>query len=254
MKPNEEKNLIYKIVNITNNKEYVGSTINGLNWRKRKHLRELKKQIHHNRHLQNAYNIVGPDKFSFEILEILPSSENLLEREDHWTKLLKPEYNIMREIKSHIGVKRSPETCRKISEALKGRKLSPEHIESMRRGLIGRTLSEEHKKNIGSGQLGRIVTEETRIKIGNAHRGKTINEEVRRNISKTLTGHKVSIDTIEKKSKPILQLDMDGRLIRRWHSLREAIREGKFTPQYMRDCIAGRRETYKNSKWMYEKS
>lgn len=164
-----DNNLVYKIVNTTNNKEYVGSTIHGLEWRKRKHLRELKKQVHHNRHLQNAYNLLGgPEKFNFVILEVLPTSENLLAREDYWTKLLKPAYNIMREIKSHIGVKRSPETCRRISEALRGRKLSPEHIESMRKTLTGRKQPKElaikrtehqHKPILQLNQDGTLVKE-----------------------------------------------------------------------------------------------
>lgn len=139
----QSNNVVYKIVNITNNKEYVGSTTKGILERKRQHLRRLKKRTHHSRYLQNAYNIVGPDNFLFIILEELPTSENLIERETYWAKLLKPEYNVMKEIKSHIGVKRTAETCKRISVALTGKPLSKEHRESIRISSTGKKQSAE---------------------------------------------------------------------------------------------------------------
>jgi len=76
---------------------------------------------------------------------------------------------------------------------------------------------------------------------------KEVSKEQRAQISKALSGRTQSDKTKAKKSKPVLQLGLDGKLIRRWKSLREAIGEGKFTPQLMRECIAGSRDEYKNS-------
>jgi group I intron endonuclease len=139
-------NVIYKITNAANSDLYVGSTVKGMLWRKQKHLRELRQNKHHNRHLQNAFNLYGEDKFAFVVIEELPDSKNVIEREQFWIKELGATYNVMREVKSHIGVKRSPETCKKISEALTGRKLSKQHVEDMRRSLTGRKQPPELAK------------------------------------------------------------------------------------------------------------
>lgn len=139
-------NVIYKITNSINSDLYVGSTVKGIAWRRQKHLRDLRKNEHHNRHLQNAFNRYGENKFIFTVLEELPDSTHVIEREQYWIKTLSPTYNVMKNIKSHIGVKRSPETCRKISEALTGRKLSKQHVEDMRRSLTGKKQSPELAK------------------------------------------------------------------------------------------------------------
>lgn len=59
---------IYAIVNILNNKKYVGSTSN-LSKRYRQHFNLLVKNKHINIHLQNAYNKYGNASFEFWILE-----------------------------------------------------------------------------------------------------------------------------------------------------------------------------------------
>jgi len=119
-------------------KTYVGSSIHGLQQRKSEHLNALKQNIHHNRHLQNYYNKYGVNSFVFSIIEIVDCAEEILVREQYWIDKLQPKFNVMRNIKSHIGVKRSPETCRKISEALRGKKRAPSTIEKMRRAFIGK--------------------------------------------------------------------------------------------------------------------
>jgi group I intron endonuclease len=134
---------VYKIVNINNGHEYVGSALKGFDWRKRKHLRELKQKKHHNRHLQNAYNIYGENSFSFQILEIVENISILTQKEQEWVNRLNPVYNVMRDIKSHIGVKRSPETCLKISQALIGSHHSKETKEKLRQLGLGKKQSPE---------------------------------------------------------------------------------------------------------------
>ncbi len=86
---------IYKIVNKTNEKFYLGSTKN-LENRWANHKTGLRKKRHHCLYLQNAWNKYGESSFYLEIIELFenPTKEFLLQKEDEYTKSLKPEYNI----------------------------------------------------------------------------------------------------------------------------------------------------------------
>ncbi len=70
---------IYKILNKSNNKCYIGSTIN-FNDRRNLHFSKLKRGKHHSIILQRAYDKYGIDNFEFIILEEC-ENDNLLERE-----------------------------------------------------------------------------------------------------------------------------------------------------------------------------
>jgi len=67
---------IYLIINLVNDKKYVGSTgsSRGFNKRWEDHKRELKGNYHRNPHLQSAYNKYGKQNFEFIILEKLSKS------------------------------------------------------------------------------------------------------------------------------------------------------------------------------------
>ena len=60
------------------------------------------------------------------------------------------------------GKKHKPESRRKMSLALKGKKYAPGRIHPFK----GKTFTEEHRRKISSGLKGHITTEETRRKIG----------------------------------------------------------------------------------------
>jgi group I intron endonuclease len=86
---------IYAIVNITNGKRYVGSTIDFEN-RKIEHLRLLQINCHHSLYLQRAFNKYGIDNFEFNIIEFLDSNikyEALINKEQYYINK-KSEYNI----------------------------------------------------------------------------------------------------------------------------------------------------------------
>lgn len=73
---------IYGIKNKVNHKIYIGQS-NNINYRKNTHLRELKKGIHYNQHLQNSYNKHSRENFEFVILELC-AAESLCENEQKW--------------------------------------------------------------------------------------------------------------------------------------------------------------------------
>ena len=67
---------IYSIVNKTNGKQYIGSSTN-IEKRWRNHVSSLNRKDHHCTHLQNAWNLTGPEHFEFLVLEYV-HDESLL--------------------------------------------------------------------------------------------------------------------------------------------------------------------------------
>lgn len=73
---------VYKIVNIVDNKIYVGSS-NNIERRTLEHFASLRRNKHCNHYLQFAFNKHGKEVFEFHILEEC-SLENIIEREQYW--------------------------------------------------------------------------------------------------------------------------------------------------------------------------
>lgn len=134
------KSGIYKWTNNLNGKSYIGSSIN-LHRRIQEYfnpersLRELKRG---ESMMYKSLLKYGYQSFTLEILETvnvdnLNSTEAktiLLEREQHYIDLLKPEYNILKVAGSNLGAKMSAETRAKISKSKLG-------VPSHRKGLKG---------------------------------------------------------------------------------------------------------------------
>ncbi len=84
---------IYAIINVLNDKQYIGSTTN-LRRRWCEHRSHLRFQRSHNNHLKSAWNKYGGCAFTFRVLENILDAKLLLEREQFWMDSLKPEYNL----------------------------------------------------------------------------------------------------------------------------------------------------------------
>ena len=100
---------IYKIINIINNKIYIGSSVN-LYKRKKEHFNKLKKNIHKNIHLQSSYNKYGEENFIFEIIEYIEDKYLLIGREQYWINEFKSYnrdngYNICKIAGNTLGYK-----------------------------------------------------------------------------------------------------------------------------------------------------
>ena len=76
---------IYKIINVINNKFYVGSAVN-FEKRKARHLWRLRRGDHANKHLQAAWQKYGDKAFVFAVVEVVPESADLLAAENVWLK------------------------------------------------------------------------------------------------------------------------------------------------------------------------
>lgn len=147
---------IYAILNIVNEKCYVGSTCR-LYVRWRDHLSGLRNNRNNSLLLQRAWNKYGQENFIFVVLEY---TDWLVERERFWIKELKtcdPKfgYNILEAANSRFGFIASEETKAKISKALTGIVRSEETKKKIRKARLGTKRSEETKIKIGLSGLGR---------------------------------------------------------------------------------------------------
>ena len=125
----KDKSGIYKIINLSNNKIYVGSAIN-IRTRWNSHRSLLNNNKHDNNHLQNAWNRYSENNFRFEIIEYVNNKNNLLLREQFWINKLNVcdktiGYNLCPIAGSRLGQKISEESKNRISQAQRGKKRHP---------------------------------------------------------------------------------------------------------------------------------
>ena len=108
---------IYKILNIVNNKFYIGSSVN-IGCRKSSHLHKLKKNKHSSPYLQNSYNKYGEMNFKSEVLELC-NRDYILEMEQRYIDNLLPEYNMCPVAGSCLGYIHTEETKKLQSDVMK---------------------------------------------------------------------------------------------------------------------------------------
>jgi group I intron endonuclease len=185
-----------------------------------------------NEHFDRAIKKYGWDNFKHEILF---SNLSLKEAKEKEIELIafydstNPEkgYNITNGGESGNGYHHTKLAKQKISASMKGRKQSEE----------SKAKISEANKNIPR-RKGFTLSDETKKKIGEAHKGvpKPKSEEHKRKISETKRGVILSEETKKKMSESrnrwcsknlekILQLSLDGEVLRKWDSQSEAFRE-----------------------------
>ena len=163
---------IYKIENLIDGKIYIGQTVN-YRRRRKSHLSSLKRNNHHNEHLQRAFNKYGEESFGVELLEEC-SADNLDEVEIKYIRDLEAcdnskGYNLM--FGGQTYRKFTKETRMKMSKSRKGIKFSDEHRKNIGLGRKGIRNSEESIKkmretkvrlmlHIGEKNINAIVSDE----------------------------------------------------------------------------------------------
>lgn len=78
--------IVYRCINLTNSKSYIGLTKNSLEQRIAGHKFDCKSQSNPYSKFYNAVNKVGWDNFRWEIVESCTSIEELRKREIYWIK------------------------------------------------------------------------------------------------------------------------------------------------------------------------
>lgn len=173
---------VYSITNITNGKQYIGSSVNIPN-RWKTHVRQLNNGKHKNSHLQNAWNKYGEDSFVFaEVIEVLRDKRLLLASEQQYIDALRPQYNVLPVAGSNLGYKYSDESKQRMSKAQIGNQNSlgaqrsvefKLKLSEMKRGnkyCLGRAMSETHKDKLRTLFKGKIPSAQTiaAVKIANS--------------------------------------------------------------------------------------
>ena len=111
---------IYQIINLINNKKYIGSSID-VNRRKREHYSKLNRNIHSNKYFQNSWNKYGEENFNFEIIECIENKNDLIIREQYYINLFDTNnktkgYNIRPNALNNLGFHHSEKTKQKFTE------------------------------------------------------------------------------------------------------------------------------------------
>lgn len=187
---------IYKIINVVNNKFYVGSAVD-LKRRKARHFSELRNGRHNNRHLQAAWVKYGEQAFVFVVVEEVTPDADLLAVENGWLK-----DHVGKDYCYNIGVDATAPMLGVAGEASPtwGYKHTPDSL-----------------KKIGTASKARVQSEEEKAKRRATMRGRPVAAEVRAKISATLSGEgnywygKKRPDHGAKVSKAVQVTDPEGR-------------------------------------------
>ena len=182
---------IYKIINTVNSKFYVGSTINTVE-RFRTHRKRLRKNRHHCKHLQSAWNKYGEASFVFHVIETIPMEQSLRQAEDVW-------------LAEHVGQPYCYNKSKYSDSPMRGvaKEQHPNFGKLMsqkQKDLISKGLKEFYAEDITNHpRFGKRHSEETKAKISakiqealaNGKAGKFIpSEETRQKMSESLKGNK----------------------------------------------------------------
>lgn len=162
---------IYFIVNLITLKLYIGSAVYFAR-RRSEHFTRLAKNIHHNEHMQRAYNKYGSEAFEFIIIELVDIPD-LFEREEyyiakHRTTEEEFGYNKCAYGRGVSGKHHSEETKRKISKSNKGKLIPQERKDRISASLKGVKHSSER---IAKAKL-KTIPIEVRIKMSKTHRAR----------------------------------------------------------------------------------
>ena len=189
---------IYKIINIVNNKFYVGSAVN-LSRRRARHFSELRNNRHSNGKLQNSWNKHGESAFTFVIVEELPEDADILAAENRWLK-----DHVSKDYCYNIGVDATAPHLGMSGE------LSP---------TWGHKHTEEAKAKIAAASATRVQTEEEKVKRRKSMRGHHVAASTKAKISATLSGEgnywygKKRPDHGAKVSRAVIATAPDGKTL-----------------------------------------
>ncbi len=253
---------IYLIINLYNNKFYVGSSKN-LWERKLNHFRDLKNQKHKNIYLQNSYNKHDKEYFTMVMIERVEDKKDLINREQYWIDTLDAcnkeiAYNICPNAESKLGHKHSEETKKKMSEVRKGIIFSNETKRNISLAqskpiiqctIDGQYIQEWESAQYAAKSLNYTQTSLSRCCLHDAQYAYNSlwffkSEYIQKDFN--INNH------IPKLGKKINQFTLDGEFIETWNNYKD-IKEsyGKDKARYIIHCCEGNVKTHLGFIWQY---
>jgi group I intron endonuclease len=232
---------IYKITSPSNN-IYIGQSINLERRlaRYKSNLNSSKGQIRLNR----SFIKYGVENHLFEIV-LECSIEELNTKERYYQELfdcVENGLNLRYTKTSDKSGKMSSESIAKM--VYYKRNITPEHREK---------LSEAGKnKEVMPTMLGKNHSEESKKKISQSLTGKVRSKEHCESIRKSKLGFIVSDETKAKKSKPVLQYDLQGNFIAKYFGIKEAARKVGMSDSLIGDVCRGKCKQGRGFIWKYE--
>ncbi len=146
---NKAKSGVYRWVNLINGKSYIGSSVNLSN-----RLRQYYSKKYVDTQLKKGKSAIcssirkyGLSNFKLEILEYCPVSK-VLQREDDFFKLFKPENNFCKKAGNCSGRKHSEKTKKKIGAENRGRKPSEETRAKLSASMMGNSNGKNNPNSL----------------------------------------------------------------------------------------------------------
>lgn len=177
----ELKMIVYKAINLINNKPYIGQTTTSIEQRKAEHLRRSSNGSRG--YFHSAIRKHGKDNFKWEVLMTCPNLYSLNEAEVFFIKYYDSMDNGYNLTSGGLNCTVSEETRIKIGNFHRNKVVSQETRDKISKAKLGRKCSEATKKKISISRLGAKLSEEHKKKIGDFNRGKIVSEETRKKIS-----------------------------------------------------------------------
>jgi group I intron endonuclease len=231
--------VIYLTTNLVNNKKYIGKDSNN-----------NPQYLGSGVLLLEDIKKYGKENFKKEILEHCDSDEELTLKETYWiyqsNALSSNEFYNLVDYSAGWNLKKLGEEKynyirNKISSSTKG-KPKPTLINDQTR-----------KEKLSKANKGNLKPEGFGEKISQTKTGKKLSKEHCEKIRSGKLGKKQPQSFLDKKYKPILQLDINDNLIQEFNSIEEA---SNSSPQFKRSniscCLTGYSKTAYGFKWSYK--
>jgi group I intron endonuclease len=232
---------IYKITSPSNN-IYIGQSINLERRlaRYKSNLNSSKGQIRLNR----SFIKYGVENHLFEIV-LECSIEELNIKERYYQELfdcIENGLNLRYTKTNDKSGKMSAESIAKMVHYK--RNMTPEH-------RLNLSIANRNKEVMPT-MLGKTHSEESKKKISQSLTGKVRSKEHCESIRKSKLGIIVSDETKAKKSKPVLQYDLQGNFIAKYFGIKEAARKVGISDSLIIDVCKGKYPQGKGFVWKYE--
>jgi group I intron endonuclease len=196
----------------------------------------------------------GRENFKKDILEYC-TKDTLGEREEYWIDFFNATkssdyYNIRSQTSGWYNKELNPEkynyVTKKISESNKGKIVPQETRDKI-------SQNQERKEKLKKANSGKPKPKGFGDKISKIKSGVKLSKEHCEKIRQGKIGKKQPISFIQKKYKPILQLDKQNNIIQEFKSIKEATQNNsKFKTANISCCLNNRSKTAYGFVWVYK--